>query len=280
MSDRFHHHYSILGLGSDSDWDDLRAAYRSHIRKWHPDRFHNQPGKQAEAEERTKRINNAYDELSAYYRAHGRLPLHIVPAPTESCAYTPSSSTATRPAASAWSNRWAGIPLPQLAWATGVGLVLLSWFLSRDGSVEAPPPRQASQAPAVSLASDSTAPERYFTIGSTLGEVYAAQGIPSRTDGPVWYYGTSRVTFADGHVVEWNETPEHPLRTRLAADRSHSSPHLFAKGSSKSEVRKIQGNPVTESEKIWDYGVSRVYFDGDRVVDWYESPLNPLNVKR
>lgn len=120
----------------------------------------------------------------------------------------------------------------------------------------------------------------YFTYGSTLGEVYAAQGVPTRTEGDIWHYGASKIYFSHGKVVRWEETKEHPLRAQLDTPIARTTePGYFRRGSTKSEVRNAQGTPMHETERVWDYGVSRVYFDGDRVVGWSESPLNPLKVK-
>jgi hypothetical protein len=53
---------------------------------------------------------------------------------------------------------------------------------------------------------------------------------------------------------------------------------VFDIGSTKDEVRSVQGTPVTETETVWDYGPSRVYFEHNRVVRWEASPLQPLHV--
>lgn len=118
-----------------------------------------------------------------------------------------------------------------------------------------------------------------FGFGSTLGEVYTAQGIPTHTEGDIWYYGASKVYFAHGTVVRWEESPSYPLNTRpqlVPVPR----PAYFSVGSTKADVRAIQGEPVRESQNVWDYGISRVYFEADRVVGWQESPMDPLHVKR
>lgn len=115
-----------------------------------------------------------------------------------------------------------------------------------------------------------------------MGEVYAAQGVPNSANQDVWHYGTSKVHFQNGVVIRWEESRDHPLKARIDSNPTSSSKTstVFSKGSTKSEVRSIQGDPIRESDKMWDYSVSRVFFEDDRVVDWYESPLDPLKVKR
>ena len=58
--------------------------------------------------------------------------------------------------------------------------------------------------------------EKYFTYGSSIGEVIAIQGPPSKIDNDAWYYGNSIVYFNDGAVVRWEHRPESPLKARLS----------------------------------------------------------------
>ncbi len=61
MAVSYQDYYEILGVPRDASAKDIKAAYRKLARKWHPD-LH--PGeKKAEAEEKIKRINEAYEVL-------------------------------------------------------------------------------------------------------------------------------------------------------------------------------------------------------------------------
>jgi len=53
----------ILELEPTADIDVVRRAYRRQVKRWHPDQFAQQPAIQAQAEERLKRINQAYRNL-------------------------------------------------------------------------------------------------------------------------------------------------------------------------------------------------------------------------
>jgi hypothetical protein len=137
-------------------------------------------------------------------------------------------------------------------------------------------PGVAAQKPAPAESSREPAG---ISIGSTLGEVYAVQGVPTLTQGDIWHYGQSRIHFVRGKVVSWTEHPDNPLRIA----RDQSAPLLggtFDVGSTKNEVRAIQGTPVTETDTVWDYAPSRVFFEHNRVVRWEESPMQPLRVPR
>ncbi|NPV89295.1 MAG: J domain-containing protein [Firmicutes bacterium] len=62
MAVTYQDYYEILGVKRDASESDIKAAYRKLARKWHPD-LHTDK-KKAEAEEKFKKINEAYEVLS------------------------------------------------------------------------------------------------------------------------------------------------------------------------------------------------------------------------
>lgn len=54
-------YYEILGVGKDSSQEDIKKAYKKLAMQWHPDR---NIGNKAEAEEKFKKISQAYSTLS------------------------------------------------------------------------------------------------------------------------------------------------------------------------------------------------------------------------
>ncbi len=56
-------YYAILGLTSNASPIEVKKAYRDLAKMWHPDRFHNDPNKQQQAEEKFKQILEAYEVL-------------------------------------------------------------------------------------------------------------------------------------------------------------------------------------------------------------------------
>ncbi|WP_414623975.1 dynamin family protein [Calothrix sp. CCY 0018] len=58
------HAYNILGLKPDASPSQIKQAYKSLVKKWHPDLFVNQPQELIKAQEKIRLINEAYRILS------------------------------------------------------------------------------------------------------------------------------------------------------------------------------------------------------------------------
>lgn len=280
MNEKYLHHYRILGLAPGCTQKELKAAYHRLARKWHPDRHVERPAAsrgRRSAEERIKEINHAYWSLSDHYRKHGRLPLEPVSPASQTFDGAPSdpehSSSAgnvgsARNSSSYWRYLFIGMLL-------GIGFVI--WHNR--------PATETVTLPSSPGAVDESQPpgKEYFSVGSRIGDVYAAQGAPTKTEGDVWHYGKSRIYFSKGRVTRWVEDSNHPLMvSRIEEADNEASPPangFFSIGSTKQEVRAIQGKPLRETDTLWEYRVSRVYFKNDRVTSWYSSPVDPLRAR-
>lgn len=64
-------HRATLALGTDFGEVELKTAYRTLIRQWHPDRFGARPEAVSEATEKAKAINIAYEFLSELLEQNG-----------------------------------------------------------------------------------------------------------------------------------------------------------------------------------------------------------------
>ena len=54
--------YQVLGISRGASDDEIKKAYRSLSRKYHPDANMNKPNK-AQAEEKFKQVQQAYDQI-------------------------------------------------------------------------------------------------------------------------------------------------------------------------------------------------------------------------
>jgi len=55
-------------------------------------------------------------------------------------------------------------------------------------------------------------------------------------------------------------------------------PAMVDLGMSVDEVLAIEGEPISKSRTLWEYGPSWIGFECDVVTDWYSSPMRPLKV--
>jgi hypothetical protein len=300
MRNPFLQHYRTLGIQPGCTPGELKDAYRKLVKKWHPDHYANQPeaGARAAAEQRMREINRAFRSLSDYHKRNGHLPAMEDPAHQSEEPVAPPFRQPGGHFESGSESDW-GRPAPKSArlrpvyfilFGAALGILWATWsaYQRRDETPDATAPTQASvSAPG---AGDTTPPaiaapaapqnDAYFTVGSALGKVYAVQGVPTRTKDGVWYYGKSMVFFTDGVVSRWEEDPDNPLKTKPLTDASASALKTFGVGSTKAEVKAVQGNPLSENDTRWDYGLSQVFFQDGRVTGWHEYPLNPLKTRK
>ena len=113
-----------------------------------------------------------------------------------------------------------------------------------------------------------------------LGDVIAIQGAPTSIEGDVWHYGQSKVYMENGAVTKWENDSDSPLKAHIMPTSRNPSAKQFSIGSSKQEVRAVQGAPLMENENLWEYRISRIYFKDQKVSGWYDSPLDPLKIHK
>jgi DnaJ-domain-containing protein 1 len=66
-------YYKLLDLPYGADFDQVKAAYRKLMRRYHPDRHVQAPEKQKAATELSMQVTQAYNEIEAYLRKQGRI---------------------------------------------------------------------------------------------------------------------------------------------------------------------------------------------------------------
>jgi hypothetical protein len=301
MTEHYAKNYRTLGIQPGVSWKQLRQTYKKLVNTWHPDRFQQLSHQKKLAEEKTKEITQSYKELAEYYKEFGALPLVGMAAEITSAEKNSSQrvynaspgreNLSTEPAVNidvlAQAQKRHPSPLTRILVAVALTSIayfvwnFMPWEIEANRPTSEKPTAQATnkkqnEGPTLRVSDN----EKYFSFGMSPGEVYAIQGIPTRTEHDVWYYGSSRVYFAKGKVQRWEESPDNPLRVNINPGTEKIGAKFFSKGSSKKEVLAVQGVPGRDTGDVWDYGASRIYFDNDRVKGWDESPLDPLKLQR
>lgn len=72
MADKLLKYYKILEISLDASLAEIKSHFRDLISIWHPDRFADHPRRQKLAEEKTKQIIEAYQEIESYFKAYGK----------------------------------------------------------------------------------------------------------------------------------------------------------------------------------------------------------------
>ena len=247
------------------------------------------------AEERIKDINTAFEHLIDHYKKYGTLPASSADMNSSATTDRQSDNANDRSPVDSFSKDFTPpVRRPFKSTLIRATLLLAAILISaetgrvvftrnRQGTDETSTPSstlRSNTAFSKNSSSPVAAAPKYFTIGSTLGEVYAVQGAPLQIENGVWRYGKSSVYFTDGLVTSWEEDPETPLKTTLSPSSSPQVPETFTVGSTKAEVRALEGTPLVETNTLWDYGLSKVHFQDDRVVSWESSPMHPLKARR
>ncbi len=117
---------------------------------------------------------------------------------------------------------------------------------------------------------------------SFSGHVQVSNWLATLVPTPIRSYFTSEHMKATPWVERAQPKPAQAIGHKIARQsRAIVRPAVarFGIGSTKAEVRAIQGPPTEAGENIWSYGPSRVYFVEGRVATWYGDPERPLRAE-
>ncbi len=300
--------YRTLGLDPGAAPVEVKRAFRMLAKTCHPDRFHSKPYEiRALAEERFKRINQAYGRISRTWVKSSQSGRQT--------SYGAAAQARRKPLSAApWRVLW-----KKLAGGSGgaramrvlvmVTCVLALLFMGRTdhsprvvdmrGNHPASPPGTESTAPKPDRQqqevsdelmphSDALIPETpavpqppaslpesapetsssYFTIGSHSSDVLRVQGSPSRIQGQTWVYGLSEIQFRNGLVQRYNNF-DGSLKVRMVPRGSVvSAPAYLSIGSTEDDVLRVQGTPTRVEQDKWFYGFSEIKFKDGRICDY------------
>lgn len=257
--------YSVLGVFQDDGWEMIRAAYKKQIKRWHPDRFQD-PSHRKIAEEKSKEINHAYQKLSEYYEKFGELPPDhsttiqeaIQSIPTD--AHDPAHSYAPHADSTSPTRQRSFIPV-----------IFVGVLIALGYSIWGPMMNGPSSPDEIDLAGHSG---MRVDEGNTLKlDDDRPQDTGSWNEESNRYQKTSTVNVPSGYKNAFESDAN-------STTSANNTVVLIKRGSTKTEVLAAQGLPQRQTDNAWDYGASRIYFEGGQVSSWQENPLYPLNVVR
>ncbi len=280
----FTKHYDTLNLSLDSDLQSCKHAYKKSVKQWHPDKFNNDSSAQRLAEEKLKEINIAYTNITTYYNNYGEMPIFESPLSSTatdnqefdvSSLYDNLNSEKSKPS----NNR----RLSKKHFAIFLFffvLIAIYQILSINYDDE----KTAVSRNEINKIPNTTLSKNFFSNGSTFKDVLKIHGNPEFRISQTWYYGNSWILFKNGIVVDWYQDKKYPLKVVSKDDipyiKIKTLPDTFEKGDTKADVRSIQGEPIRKSRDVWYYQISKVRFKNNKVVSWFDSPLDPLKIKR
>lgn len=235
MNFSFQECYTILGIAEASDWKSLRTKYKTLIQQHHPDRYPESTPEHTQAENKIRQYNLAYKIIFDYYKKNACLPPNSRTKHEKIIRATPprkkrptvsqnKSSFKTPSRKKTFNTSKLVFVLSTIGFL--IILIIQSFFDDTQAdipqqtnfSIENKKPLETTTKPIALINpsfNQSNESQQYFSLGSGLGEVILIQGKPSRTEGNIWYYGESTITFSNGVVVTWYRHPAHPLKAKL-----------------------------------------------------------------
>ncbi len=280
--------YAVLDVPQDVTWGDLRRAYRRQIQKWHPDKIKYTKIDLKSAEQHFMAVQAAYSKLEQYYLINNTLPkIYLEDDKIELPNVKKTSTTYKK-------NNTHIAPILIFLIIPLIAIVYFSIYtdsgnntyrINNDLTYPATSSAEHNTRPDNNPATNNVVTSHVNTInyGSTMRQVKNIQGLPSRIEDNIWYYGKSYIIFNNGLVADWHQDELNPLNTGLTSESGPAianTPKNITLGLSKSEVRAIQGEPMQDLVDVWVYGASKIYFKNDHVVSWINSTLDPLKIEQ
>lgn len=280
--------YSILGVFQDDGWEMIRSAYKKQINRWHPDRFQD-PNHRKIAEEKSKEINYAYQKLAEYYEKFGELPPDHHHAEVSSTLGTsepnasmheedPVTDPHIHPAASIPAARKRSY-VPIILGGVLIALVYSIWEPTNTGpsvptEIDLPSHSGMRVDDGNALKPDEDGKLQNTEAMHVTNNLHTPDNVNGWNEGATNRYQKSTNASAPSGYKTAFELDANPTAA------TNNALTLIKRGSTKNEVLAIQGSPQRQTENAWDYGTSRIYFEGGLVSGWHENPLNPLSVVR
>ncbi|MGD0913342.1 MAG: J domain-containing protein [Terracidiphilus sp.] len=297
----------MLGLQPTATDKEIRAAYHVLVKVWHPDRFQHDPTLIAQADEKLKGINSAFQYLIS---DAGREQHRTGPAsghdsgPHWSRRTKPSRDSASRgdssqdepvpdePAAQAPAKMPRSVRILRAIFVSSVFracalvavIAFIGWIMFKpiDRFLSSEPLTAATYADAKNGMQRGIWGIKAMVSGyanETRQNFESRNGPPAAAAEPAPQEEPSEP--AVPRLVTSEPVVQKPLKreyTTAPASVVRVLPYVTA-GLSKDEVIAAQGQPTSNAENRLFYGRSELDFSGDRLVGWKIDPASPIRVK-
>lgn len=250
---------ALFGLSSDATQAEIKDAYRTLAKVWHPDRFPGDEHLKQKAEEKLKAINAAYQLLTT---TRGESRRARPQPPPEEARQAPSSRP--RPDRQATSVRFQSSfrirrrgRRMQQAIVAAILLAGSAWLYLNYGHKLASELEPVTRQAAGSMAHDTVPPKADVTSKPAANDALKPKPATAPRSQPAT---TDRASL----LVYPSDDPGVPY---------------FTVGSTRSDVVKVQGQPTQIVGDVFFYGGSEVYFKDGRVESWKTDPASPLKAQ-
>jgi hypothetical protein len=262
---------AFFGLTRAATQTEIKDAYRTLAKVWHPDRFPGDEDLRVKAEEKLKEINSAYQLLTTTEAGHAYSePSRPASRPKESqraTAAAPGRATYQRPKASQYNASFATrrpATKKRLAAITVAILIAVgTWIYLRYGRMASPvddahrQPVAKSAVPAEGI-DQSSQEKKQPPARATSDSARPAEKTGAQTR------ANAKASNMASLVVYPDEDPQVPY---------------FTVGSTKNDVVRVQGAPSSLTGNVFRYGLSEIYFKNGRVESWHIDPSSPLKAR-
>ena len=266
----------LFGLTRSAKQPEIKDAYRVLAKVWHPDRFCGDDGLRAKAEKKLKEINSAYqllrttapDDVCNEPARPGRRSDENHRSAATASSDGPygqhSSGPVTTPYQAARRSNKKPLAIAVAVLLLGGGVWMAVRYVPRAawsfGS--AARDRAASGSPEAKSGKRAVQPE-------TIGQI--------RTDTPVTN-DSSRSPEKNAARAHTNTASSDRASLIVYPAEDPQVPY-FTVGSTRNDVMRVQGAPDKVAGNVFEYGLSKVYFENGRVESWHADPGSPLKAR-
>ena len=261
----YHDCYRVLGTKPDSNWADLRKAYKKSIQKWHPDRFKDDTPEKLAAEDKIKAISIAYKQIHAYYRQNGNMPAVEEVAKVVAKETVKTSTVNSKSSPSNAQKKPDTTAKPTLkAKDRNPPIRLVSAFML------------ASIFPIYYILTGTYDLDQQYESDYRAGDI-DLQDIQTSTEADEKNITTSYLH--DEPLRKGTHNEQQTLDKVSAHDHASKQDNYFTNGSTFADVIGTQGAPTKTDGDIWFYGNSEVHFKEGKVSHWVRTTTNPLKAQ-